>query len=91
MVEMLKAYFPADIKYTLPEGGMFLWVTLPENISAMDVFNKATERNVVFVPGAPFYVDGGGKNTLRLNFSNTDATQIEAGMLRLAHALQDVS
>ena len=90
MVEMLRELFPSDIQFTLPEGGMFLWVTLPENISTMDVFNKAAERNVVFVPGAPFYVDGGGKNTLRLNFSNTDEERIEEGMMRLAHALQAV-
>ena len=90
MVEMLKELFPPDIKFTLPKGGMFLWVTLPEAISTMDVFTKAAERNVVFVPGTPFYVDGGGENTLRLNFSNTDETLIEEGMMRLAHALQDV-
>jgi len=90
MVAMLEECFPSDIQFTLPEGGMFLWVTLPESVSAMDLFNEAVARNVVFVPGAPFYVDGGGQNTLRLNFSNTDEAKIEVGMTRLAQALKEV-
>jgi 2-aminoadipate transaminase len=56
----------------------------------MDLFNEAASRNVIFVPGSPFYTDGGGKNTLRLNFSNTDEGLIEEGMTRLAQALQKV-
>ncbi len=90
MVAMLEECFPSDIQFTLPEGGMFLWVTLPEHVSSMDLFNEAAERNVVFVPGSPFYTDGGGQNTLRLNFSNTDENLIEEGMTRLARALQKV-
>lgn len=90
MVAMLEECFPSDIQFTLPEGGMFLWVTLPETVSAMDLFDEAAKRNVVFVPGSPFHVDGGGKNTFCLNFSNTNEALIEEGMTRLAQALQKV-
>lgn len=88
MVAMIEETFPAGVHFTLPEGGMFLWLTLPPGLSAMSLFEAAKAQNVVFVPGHPFYVDGGGQNTLRLNFSNTDEAKIEAGMNRLAKALR---
>ena len=88
MVQMVEENFPEEVKITRPEGGMFLWVTLPEGISSMDLFKIALDENVAFVPGAPFYVDGGGENTLRLNFSNVDEHTIEEGMLRLAAAIK---
>ncbi|MCP5094285.1 MAG: PLP-dependent aminotransferase family protein [Chloroflexi bacterium] len=87
MIEMLEELFPTEIQFTRPDGGMFLWVTLPDSISSMDLFHEAVKHNVVFVPGEPFYVDGSGKNSLRLNFSNTDPAGIEVGMDRLAKAL----
>lgn len=89
MVSMIEELFPDEIQFTLPEGGMFLWVTLPEEMSAMSLFAAAAERNVVFVPGDPFHVDGRGKNTFRLNFSNTNPADIELGMTRLAEVLQE--
>jgi 2-aminoadipate transaminase len=67
---------------------MFLWMTLPEGMSAMDLFEQAIRFNVAFVPGTPFYVDGSGTNTLRLNFSNADEAQIEDGIRRLGQALK---
>lgn len=88
MVSMIERHFPQEIKYTRPEGGMFLWVTLPENISSLDLFKLATEENVAFVPGKAFYVDGGGENTLRLNFSNSDEERIEEGIKRLAKVIK---
>jgi 2-aminoadipate transaminase len=88
MVAMIEETFPPDVHFTLPEGGMFLWLTLPRGLSAMSLFEAAKAQNVVFVPGHPFHVDGGGQNTLRLNFSNTDETKIEEGMKRLAIALR---
>lgn len=89
MVAMIEELFPADVQFTLPEGGMFLWITLPEGMSAMQLFEAAAKRNVVFVPGDPFHVDGTGKNTLRLNFSNTNDAEIEMGMTRLAEVMQE--
>ncbi|MCB8926530.1 MAG: PLP-dependent aminotransferase family protein [Ardenticatenaceae bacterium] len=88
MVAMIEECFPSEVTFTLPEGGMFLWVTLPPQLSAMDLFETAAQENVVFVPGAPFHVDGTGNNTLRLNFSNTSAEKIEVGMTRLAQAIK---
>jgi 2-aminoadipate transaminase len=83
MVECVKRFFPSEVKCTRPEGGMFLWMTLPEGLSALDFFQKAIAQNVAFVPGQPFFTDGSGENTLRLNFSNSDEEKIEEGMKRL--------
>ena len=88
MVSMIEKHFPEEIKCTKPEGGMFLWVTLPENISSLDLFKPAIKENVAFVPGNAFYVDGGGNNTLRLNFSNSDEEKIEDGVKRLAEVIK---
>jgi 2-aminoadipate transaminase len=83
MVECVKRFFPPEVKCTKPEGGMFLWMTLPDGMSALDFFQKAIAQNVAFVPGQPFFTDGSGENTLRLNFSNSDEERIEEGMKRL--------
>jgi 2-aminoadipate transaminase len=89
MVDMMAEHFPNGVKYTKPEGGMFVWVTLPDEISSMDLFDLAIKKNVAFVPGSPFYTeDGIGNNTLRLNFSNSDFEQIEEGIKRLAECLK---
>ncbi len=83
MVNMIKKYFPSDVKYTKPEGGMFLWVTLPEGMSSMELFEIAIDENVAFVPGEAFYSDNPELNTLRLNFSNSNEKKIEEGIKRL--------
>jgi 2-aminoadipate transaminase len=90
MVSMIEKHFPEEIKCTKPEGGMFLWVTLPDNLSSLHLFKLAAEENVAFVPGKAFYVDGGGKNTLRLNFSNSDEEKIEDGIKRLAKVIKRI-
>lgn len=89
MIAALKKYFPKDVKYTNPEGGMFLWVTLPEGLSAMDLFNKAIERKVAFVPGDPFYTHKTGVNTLRLNYTNSDEKTIDTGVRRLGECIRE--
>lgn len=86
MLAMAEELFPAEITYTKPDGGMFLWCTLPENKSAIDLFYLAVEEEVAFVPGRAFYVNGTGENTFRLSFSNNDEAEIEEGMKRLAQA-----
>ncbi len=88
MVRMIREHFPAGVRCSEPEGGMFLWVTLPEGFSSMDLFDMAIKEKVAFVPGRPFYVDGSGENTLRLNFSNSSEERIEDGIKRLGRCLQ---
>lgn len=87
MVEMIGRYFPDAVTITKPEGGMFLWATMPEGCSSMELFDMAIKDKVAFVPGRPFYVDGSGENTLRLNFSNSDESRIEEGIKRLGRSI----
>ena len=79
MLDQLSA-FPGGVSFTKPEGGLFIWAELPDNISALDLLNKAIEKKVAFVPGTHFCVGGGHENTLRLNFSNSMEEQIITGM-----------
>lgn len=78
--------FPAEVSFTNPEGGMFLWVTLPAPLAALDLFDLAVKDKVMFVPGNPFYIKPARVNTLRLNYSCADVHTIETGMKRLAAA-----
>ena len=89
MVTAMEDYFPAVVDFTRPEGGMFIWASLPETLSAMELFEHAVEQRVAFVPGTPFFVDGGGEHNLRLNFSNADEEKIEEGIRRLGRILQE--
>jgi 2-aminoadipate transaminase len=75
--------FPTGISFTKPDGGLFLFVTMPEGFRAGETFQKAVERGVAFVPGTSFYPEGGHHNTLRLNFSNSTLEQIKTGMATL--------
>ncbi|HHQ4572674.1 aspartate aminotransferase [Aeromonas allosaccharophila] len=88
MEAALARHCPPGVSYTRPEGGMFLWLTLPAHISAMALFDEAIKEKMAFVPGAPFYVRPEIKNTLRLSFSCVDEATIEEGVKRLARALQ---
>jgi 2-aminoadipate transaminase len=90
MVSMIEEHFPENVKYTKPEGGMFLWITLPEGLSSMDLFEIAIKENVAFVPGKAFFTDGSGDNTLRLNFSNSDEEKIKEGIKRLGKAIHEL-
>ncbi len=88
MISSIEKHFPEEVEFTRPDGGMFLWVTLPEGLSALRLFDLAGGEDVAFVPGSAFYVDEGGKNTLRLNFSNSDGDHIEEGIRRLARVIE---
>ena len=88
MQASIARHFPRDVAVTAPEGGMFLWATLPEGLSSMELLELAVARKVAFVPGAAFHVDGTGENTLRLNYSNADAATIDEGIRRLAQCLE---
>jgi len=88
MVDCIEDYFPTDVEITRPEGGMFLWVTLPKNMSSLELFEHALKEKVAFVPGEAFYVDDPQKNTLRLNFSNSEEEKIKEGIKRLGKTIE---
>jgi len=90
MVSMIKELMPKSVTCTRPKGGMFVWVTLPEGISSMEVFEHALKEQVAVLPGSPFYTDGGGNNTLRLNFSNSTPEKIRVGVERLSRVIRDL-
>src|ERR1017187_8938972 len=90
MLEALREYFPPAVTWTHPQGGLFLWVTLPEGLDMKAIFNAALEQNVAFVPGDSFYANDGrqGSRHMRLNFSNAAPEQIREGIRRLAAAVK---
>jgi 2-aminoadipate transaminase len=90
MISALQRFFPPEVEFTRPAGGMFLWVTLPAGISSLKLFEAAIAQKVAFVPGTPFYVDGGGESNLRLNFSNANESDIETGIARLGAAMREL-
>lgn len=90
MIAAMDRYFPETVKYTKPHGGMFLWVTLPEGVSALSLFPKALEKKVAFVPGDPFYINMKNTNTMRLNYTNADSQAIEEGIRRLGDLLKEL-
>lgn len=89
MLRTMKQEFPADVKYTHPQGGLFLWVELPQHIKAATLLVKCLENKVVFVPGDSFFPNGGVENTLRLNYSNMPEERIVEGIKRLAKAIKE--
>jgi 2-aminoadipate transaminase len=91
MIESIEKYFPAGLKHTSPEGGMFVWVTLPNGIPAIKLFDIAIKKNVAFVPGNPFYTNKDKQtSSMRLNFSCVDEKTIEIGIKRLGEAIREV-
>lgn len=88
MLAALEEAMPAGVAWTRPTGGMFLWLTLPEGISAEALLEQALAAKVAFVPGGAFHPRGGGANTMRLNFSHSGPAQIAEGVRRLAAALR---
>ena len=84
MLEALDECMPEGVTWTHPQGGLFLWVKLPEQLDTVAIFNDAIEQKVAFVPGESFHADGTGKNTMRLNFSNSSPKLIVEGIHRLS-------
>lgn len=89
MLRLMDDHFPEEVSYTRPDGGMFIWLTLPRKCSAMEVWKRALEKRVAILPGTPFYTDGRGDQGIRLNFSNSDEEKIEEGIIRLSGVLEE--
>ncbi len=91
MVNALERYMPAEegISWTRPDGGLFLWVRLPKGIDTEDMFPRALEKKVAYVIGSAFYVDGSGRNEMRLCYSVVDEATIDEGIRRLAEVVRE--
>ena len=89
MLAALVEHFPADVTWTHPEGGFFVWVTLPAHLDTRPLLAEAVEHGVTFVPGSDFYPDGSGRNSLRLAFCYEEPARIEEGVRRIAEVLED--
>jgi 2-aminoadipate transaminase len=90
MMNGIAEHFPKSVKWTKPEGGMLLWVSLPEGTSSLRLFDLAIKDGVAFVPGKPFYVNRADTNTARLNFSCVDEATIGRGIERLGKAIRQL-
>ena len=88
MLNAMEQYFPSEVRWTRPAGGLFLWVTTPESLNTVDLLKDAIAQKVAFVPGYSFHPNGGGHNTMRLNFSNAKEEMIIEGIRRLSVALK---
>jgi 2-aminoadipate transaminase len=87
MIAALEHHLPPDIPFTRPDGGMFVWITLPEEADSLAILKDAIDQKVSFLPGVPFFTDGGGKRYLRLSYSQVDEAMIEVGIARLAKVI----
>jgi 2-aminoadipate transaminase len=88
MLDSLEEHMPEGVKWTHPEGGLFLWMTLPENLNSTEMLPGVIEENVAYVPGEFFHPDCSGKNTIRLNFSFCSPEKINEGIARLGKAFK---
>ena len=89
MLAALAVHMPPDVGWTQPEGGFFIWLKLPAGVSGTALLQRAIEEaKVAFVPGAAFFHDGRGENTIRLSYSLPDAADIASGVRRLASLLR---
>lgn len=87
MLDAMAECFPASVSYTKPDGGMFIWCTLPEGRTALDFFYQAVERKVAVAPGDPFYVVPKAVRTFRLNYTNASPDEIREGIRRIGALL----
>ena len=88
MVSLLEKYMPEGVKWTYPEGGLFLFVTLPEGIDTIEMYDEALSKGVAYVAGSFFFLDGSHRNTMRLNFSFVAEEKMEPGMKLLGEIIK---
>jgi 2-aminoadipate transaminase len=89
MINCFGKYMPAGVTWTEPEGGLFLFVTLPSHLDTDEIFKKAIVKNVAFVAGSSFFCNNSGHNTMRINFSFSNEDEIETGVQRLSQVICD--
>jgi 2-aminoadipate transaminase len=89
MLDALAEFFPREAEWTRPQGGMFIWATLPEFIDTTDLLARALRENVAFVPGSGAYLDGRGRSSMRLNFSASDGDDIREGIRRIGEVIKE--
>ncbi|MGB8490245.1 MAG: PLP-dependent aminotransferase family protein [Bacteroidales bacterium] len=89
MLSCLRKYMPEGVTWSEPQGGLFLFITLPGGMDSDSIFTKAAERKVAFVSGSTFYCNGSGRNTLRINFSYSKDDETEEGIRRLASVVAE--
>ena len=89
MLKAFRQYMPEGVSWTEPEGGLFLFLSLPQHMDAEKLFHKAIEKNVAYVMGSVFHCDGSGKNTMRINFSFVPEDKATEGVKRLAEAIRE--
>jgi DNA-binding transcriptional MocR family regulator len=89
MLGVVAEEMPAAVEITHPEGGLFLWLTLPEGVNARELLEKSLEQHVAFVPGGAFFPNGGHENTARINFSCMPPEKIEEGSRRLCRVVRE--
>jgi len=87
MLDAMEQHFPKEVSWTRPEGGMFIWVTLPKQIDAMKLLDQAIAARVAFVPGAPFYATNPETHTLRLSFVTVPPERIREGIAILGQLI----
>ncbi len=89
MLDALAEHFPEQAEWTRPAGGLFIWATLPDFIDTTDLLARALRDNVAFVPGSAAYMDGRGRNAMRLNFSSSDDDRIREGVRRIGEVVKE--
>jgi 2-aminoadipate transaminase len=89
MIACFRKFMPEGVTWTEPQGGLFLFVTLPGHIDTDQIFKKAIEKNVAFVAGSSFFCNNSGHNTMRINFSFSNTEEIEEGVRRLSQVIKD--
>ncbi|MEM0015979.1 MAG: PLP-dependent aminotransferase family protein [Saccharolobus sp.] len=89
MLSAIERYFPANSRWTKPVGGMFVFAWLPEKIDTTKMLQKALQKGVAYVPGASFYADYSGRNTMRINFSYPKKEELEEGIRRLGSVIRE--
>ncbi len=88
-LDMIDQYFPSEVKYTRPKGGLFIWAEMPEGIDTTELLAKSLEKKIAFVPGETFFIEPGHTNCLRLNFSNMPEERLRIGFKTLGELMSE--